>query len=161
MKITKILTVLTLVMLIFSLAACGTTGGGKKNDVNRKSEIAALIATEPKSMDEAAKLHQKLMAQENAILSENSALWEKANLSQFLDFCIQAGQGAVDIALQFCIAVAVIRIQRHIADASGRGSGVQPNGGDQFIGLHLCVDDTCVGISLLKQKHQSADNNQQ
>lgn len=81
MKITKILTVLTLVMLIFSLAACGTTGGGKKNDVNRKSEIAALIATEPKSMDEAAKLHQKLMAQENAILSENSALWEKVFMS--------------------------------------------------------------------------------
>ena len=108
MKITKILTVLTLVMLIFSLAACGTTGDGKKNDGNRKSEIAALIATEPKSMDEATKLHQQLMAQETAILSENSALWEKVFMSankgstmiedgsNYGDFLLKTIEGAKD-----------------------------------------------------------------
>ena len=44
MKTTKILAAMTLILLVFSLVACGTTGDGKKNDGNRKSEIAALIA---------------------------------------------------------------------------------------------------------------------
>ena len=81
MKIKRFLTVLTAFLLIFSLAACGTNKDNKTNDKNKKSEIAALMATEPGTKDEAADLHQKLMAQENAILSENSALWEKVFLS--------------------------------------------------------------------------------
>lgn len=81
MKTTKFLTVLTAFLLIFSLAACGTSKDNKKNDGNKKSEIAALMAMEPDTKDEAAELHQKLMEQENAILSENSALWEKVFLS--------------------------------------------------------------------------------
>ena len=81
MKTTKFLTVLTAFLLIFSLAACGTSKDNKKNDGNKKSEIAALMAMEPGTKDEAAELHQKLMEQENAILSENSALWEKVFLS--------------------------------------------------------------------------------
>lgn len=81
MKTTRILTVLTAFLLIFSLAACGTSKDNKKNDGNKKSEIAALMAMEPGTKDEATELHQKLMEQENAILSENSALWEKVFLS--------------------------------------------------------------------------------
>ena len=81
MKTTKILTVLTVFLLIFSLAACGTSKDNKKDDGNKKAEIAALIAMEPGTKDEATELHQKLMEQENAILSENSALWEKVFLS--------------------------------------------------------------------------------
>ena len=81
MKTTKFLTVLTAFLLIFSLAACGTSKDNKKNDGNKKPEIAALMAMEPGTKDEAAELHQKLMEQENAILSENSALWEKVFLS--------------------------------------------------------------------------------
>lgn len=81
MKITKILTVLTVFLLIFSLAACGTSKDNKKEDGNKKAEIAALMAMEPGTKDEATELHQKLMEQENAILSENSALWEKVFLS--------------------------------------------------------------------------------
>lgn len=81
MKTTKFLIVLTAFLLIFSLAACGTSKDNKKNDGNKKSEIAALMAMEPGTKDEAAELHQKLMEQENAILSENSALWEKVFLS--------------------------------------------------------------------------------
>ena len=81
MKTTKFLTVLTAFLLIFSLAACGTSKDNKKNDGNKNSEIAALMAMEPGTKDEAAELHQKLMEQENAILSENSALWEKVFLS--------------------------------------------------------------------------------
>ena len=81
MKTTRILTVLTVFLLILSLAACNMSKGNKKDDENNKSEIAALIAMEPGTNDEAAELHQKLMEQENAILSENSALWEKVFLS--------------------------------------------------------------------------------
>ena len=108
MKTTKILAVMTPILLVFSLVACGTTGDGKKNDGNRKSEIAALIATEPKSMDEATKLHQQLMAQETAILSENSVLWEKVFMSankgstmiedgsNYGDFLLMTIEGAKD-----------------------------------------------------------------
>ena len=81
MKTTKILTILTIFLLIFSLAACGTSKDNKKDDGNKKAEIAALMAMEPGTKDEATELHQKLMEQENAILSENSALWEKVFLS--------------------------------------------------------------------------------
>lgn len=81
MKTTRILTVLTAFLLIFSLAACGTSKDNRKNDGNKKAEIADLMAKEPGTKDEATELHQKLMEQENAILSENSELWEKVFLS--------------------------------------------------------------------------------
>lgn len=81
MKTKKILTLLTAALLVLSLAACGTGKDSKKDDSGKKTEIAALIAAEPATADEAAELHQKLMEQENAILSQNSALWEKVFLS--------------------------------------------------------------------------------
>ena len=81
MKTAKILTVLIVFLLIFSLAACGTSKDNKKDNGNKKAEIAALIAMEPGTKDEATALHQKLMEQENAFLSKNSALWEKVFLS--------------------------------------------------------------------------------
>ncbi len=77
MKTAKILSVLTVFLLILGLAACGTGKDNKKDDGNKKAAIAALMAMEPGTKDEATELHQKLMAQENAILSENSELWEK------------------------------------------------------------------------------------
>ena len=81
MKTTRILTVLTAFLLIFGLAACGTGKDSSKSNGNKKAEIADLIAKEPGTKDEATELHQKLMEQENAILSENSELWEKVFLS--------------------------------------------------------------------------------
>ena len=82
MKTTKILTLLTALMMLLSFAACGTAKGNTTNTTaNKKSETAMLTAVNPKTKDEAADLHQKLMAQENAILSENSKLWEKVFLS--------------------------------------------------------------------------------
>ena len=51
MKPAKILTALTVFLLIFSLAACGTSKDNKKDDGNKKSEIAALMATEPGTKD--------------------------------------------------------------------------------------------------------------
>lgn len=108
MKTKKILTLLTAAVLVLSLAACGTGKDSKKDDSGKKTEIAALIAAEPATADEAAELHQKLMEQENAILSQNSALWEKVFLSanknmtmiedggNYGDFLLKTIEGAKD-----------------------------------------------------------------
>lgn len=108
MKTKRILTLLTAALLVFSLAACGTGKDSKKDDSGKKTEIAALIAAEPATPDEAAELHQKLMEQENAILSQNSALWEKVFLSanknmtmiedggNYGDFLLKTIEGAKD-----------------------------------------------------------------
>ena len=55
------------VLMVLALAACGTKGGDKMDG----------MSSEPKNAEEALALHKELMAQENAILSENTALWEK------------------------------------------------------------------------------------
>ena len=114
MKTAKILSVLTVFLLILSLAACGTDKDGKEIKDSKQvtegsnDEITALLAMEPGTDDEAADLHQKLMAQENAILSENSALWEKVFLSadkdlamiedggNYGDFLLKTIEGAKD-----------------------------------------------------------------
>lgn len=108
MKAKKILTLLTAAVLVLSLAACGTGKDSKKDDSGKKAEIEALIAAEPATADEAAELHQKLMEQENAILSQNSALWEKVFLSanknmtmnedggNYGDFLLKTIEGAKD-----------------------------------------------------------------
>ena len=75
MKSTKLLTVLMILALIFSLSACGAAD--KNNDDDMGAEIAQLLAAEPENLEEAAELYKKLMQQENAILTENKELWEK------------------------------------------------------------------------------------
>ena len=75
MKTTKLLTVLMILALIFSLSACGAAD--KNNDDDMGTEIAQLLAAEPENLDEAVELYKKLMQQENAILEENKELWEK------------------------------------------------------------------------------------
>ena len=108
MKTKKILTLLIAALLVLSLAACGAGKESKKDDSGKKAEIAALLAAEPATADEAAELHQKLMEQENAILSQNSALWEKVFLSanknmtmiedggNYGDFLLKTIEGAKD-----------------------------------------------------------------
>lgn len=108
MKTKRILTLLTAALLVLSLAACGTGKDSKKDDSGKKAEIAALLAAEPATADEAAELHQKLLEQENAILSQNSALWEKVFLSanknmtmtedggNYGDFLLKTIEGAKD-----------------------------------------------------------------
>ena len=81
MKRTKILTVLAALLLILGLAACGMSKDGKENEGSKETGIASLLAADPKTMDEASELHQKLMQQETAILSENNSLWEKVFMS--------------------------------------------------------------------------------
>ena len=81
MKRTKMLTVLAALLLILGLAACGMSKDGKENEDSKETGIASLLAADPKTMDEASELHQKLMQQETAILSENNFLWEKVFMS--------------------------------------------------------------------------------
>ena len=81
MKRTKMLTVLAALLLILGLAACGMSKDGKENEGSKETGIASLLAADPKTMDEASELHQKLMQQETAILSENNSLWEKVFMS--------------------------------------------------------------------------------
>ena len=63
----RLLALLLLALMMLSLAACGTKNGDKTDG----------MSSEPKNAEEAVAMHQDLMAQENAILSENTALWEK------------------------------------------------------------------------------------
>ena len=63
----RLLALLLLALMMLSLTACGTKNGDKADG----------MSSEPKNAEEAVAMHKDLMAQENAILSENTALWEK------------------------------------------------------------------------------------
>ena len=63
----RILALLLTALMVLSLAACGTKGGDKMDG----------MSSEPKNAEEAVAMHKELMAQENAILSANTELWEK------------------------------------------------------------------------------------
>ena len=67
MNVKKIITLLLALVLAAGMIACGTKGGGTTDG----------MSNEPKNAEEAAAMYKELMAQENAILSENTALWEK------------------------------------------------------------------------------------
>ena len=74
MKLKKLTALLLAALLVLSLAACGTKDGDKAADMS--GDNAAMTA-EPKNAEEALALHKKLLEQENALLSENTELWEK------------------------------------------------------------------------------------
>lgn len=88
MKRTKMLTVLAALLLILGLTACGMSKDGKENEGSKETGIASLLAADPKTTDKASELHQKLMQQETAILSENSSLWEKVFMSADKDMAM-------------------------------------------------------------------------
>ena len=67
MNVKKIITLLLALVLAAGMVACGTKGSGTTDG----------MSNEPKNAEEAAAMYKELMAQENAILSENTALWEK------------------------------------------------------------------------------------
>ena len=96
MKTTKILTVLTAFLLILSLAACNMSKGNKKDDENNKSEIAALIATEPDTIDEATELHQKLMEQEKVFISADKGTAMIEDGGNYGDFLLKTIDSAKD-----------------------------------------------------------------
>lgn len=101
-KITNIATSFLTITLALSLTACGganTKNGAAVSTVaettaaegaesaggsigaGNAADLATLMAEEPGDARAAAELYQALMAQENVILGEDSALWEKVFLS--------------------------------------------------------------------------------
>ena len=73
MNIKKLITLLLAVMMVLAMAACGAKENDKKTDIPGGNTMT----DEPKTLEEASALFDSLLAQENAILGENSALWEK------------------------------------------------------------------------------------
>ena len=81
MKKSKILTILMVLVLMFSLVACSTTKNNDKSQSNNTADISNLMESEPSNLDDATALYQKLMQKENEIFSSNSQLWEKVFMS--------------------------------------------------------------------------------
>lgn len=59
----------------------GTAGSGAGIGTGNAADLATLMTEEPADAHAATELYQALMAQENEILAEDSALWEKVFLS--------------------------------------------------------------------------------
>ena len=74
MNVKKILALMLCAMMLLSLAACGAKGNDKQADMSGDSSA---MTDEPKTAEEALALHKELLERENAILSENTELWEK------------------------------------------------------------------------------------
>ena len=78
MKLKKIAALLLAALMVLSLLACGAKDGGKAADMNGND---TQMTGEPKNAEEALALHKKLLEQENALLSENTDLWEKVYMA--------------------------------------------------------------------------------
>ena len=74
MNAKKILALMLGAMMLLSLAACGAKDNDKQADMSGDSSA---MTGEPKTAEEALALHKELLERENAILSENTELWEK------------------------------------------------------------------------------------
>ena len=74
MNAKKILALMLCAMMLLSLAACGAKDYDKQADMSGDSSA---MTGEPKNAKEALALHKELLERENAILSENTELWEK------------------------------------------------------------------------------------
>lgn len=77
MNVKKLAALLLAALMLLSLAACGAKDGDKMADMSGEGSA---MTGEPKNAEEAAAMHKTLMEQENAILSENTELWEKVYL---------------------------------------------------------------------------------
>ena len=78
MNAKKILALLLGAMMLLSLAACGAKDDDKAADMNGNDTE---MAGEAKNAEEALAMHKELMAQENALLSKKTELWEKVFMS--------------------------------------------------------------------------------
>ena len=70
----RILALAFAVLMVLALAACGTKNNDKMGDM---SGNGSAMTGEPKTAEEALALHKELLERENALLSENTELWEK------------------------------------------------------------------------------------
>ena len=96
MNVKKLITLLLAVMMVLAMAACGAKENDKKTDIPGSNTMT----DEPKTLEEASALFDSLLAQENAILGENSALWEKVFMAANKDMImIEDGKNYGDFLL--------------------------------------------------------------
>jgi len=74
MNMKRIFALAFAVLMVLALAACGAKDNDKQADMSGDSSA---MTGEPKTAEEALAMHKELMAQENALLSEKTELWEK------------------------------------------------------------------------------------
>ena len=74
MNMKRIFALAFAVLMVLALAACGTKNNDKMGDMSGNSSA---MTGEPKTAEEALALHKELLERENALLSENTELWEK------------------------------------------------------------------------------------
>ena len=75
MNMKKFAALLLAALMVLTLAACGTASSSAAGTAS-----GAAVTDEPQTTEEAAALYAKLMDQENALLSENTDLWDKVYL---------------------------------------------------------------------------------
>lgn len=75
MNMKKFAALLLAALMVLTLAACGAASSSAEG-----ADSGAAVTDEPQTTEEAAALYAKLMDQENALLSENTDLWEKVYL---------------------------------------------------------------------------------
>ena len=75
MNMKKFAALLLAALMVLTLAACGAASSSATG-----ADSGAAVTDEPQTTEEAAALYAKLMDQENALLSENTDLWEKVYL---------------------------------------------------------------------------------
>ena len=74
MNMKRIFALAFAVLMVLALAACGAKDNDKQADM---SGDGSAMTGEAKNAEEALAMHKELMAQENALLSEKTKLWEK------------------------------------------------------------------------------------
>lgn len=75
MNMKKFAALLLAALMVLTLAACGAASSSAAGAAS-----GAAVTDEPQTTEEAAALYAKLMDQENALLSENTDLWDKVYL---------------------------------------------------------------------------------
>ena len=107
MNAKKILALMLCAMMLLSLAACGAKDYDKQADMSGDmSGDSSAMTGEPKTVEEALALHKELLERENALLSENTELWEKVFMAadkgktmqedgkNYGDFLLDTGEAA-------------------------------------------------------------------
>ena len=74
MNMKRIFALAFAVLMVLALAACGAKDNDKQADM---SGDGSAMTGEPKTAEEALALHKELLERENALLSENTELWDK------------------------------------------------------------------------------------
>ena len=75
MNMKKFAALLLAALMVLTLAACGAASSSAA-----EAASGAAVTDDPQTTEEAAALYAKLMDQENALLSENTDLWDKVYL---------------------------------------------------------------------------------